>query len=124
MDCSPPGSSVPFPWNSPGKNTAVSSHSLLQEIFLTQRSHPGLPHCRWMDSLSSTAPGKPSFIITIFKNLCGIMWSIRTQRQIKKYRCMQSGSGIGKLSEFQPILMLLYFYRGYSTFTIYRPLRK
>ena len=67
MDCSPPGSSVPFPWNSPGKNTAVSSHSLLQEIFLTQRSHPGLPHCRWMDSLSSTAPGKPSFIITIFK---------------------------------------------------------
>ena len=29
----PPGSSV---WNSPGKNTGVACHALLQEIFLTQ----------------------------------------------------------------------------------------
>ena len=34
------------PWNSPGKNTRVSCHSLLQGIFLTQGSNPGLPHCR------------------------------------------------------------------------------
>ena len=34
------------PWNSPGQNTGVSSHSLLQGIFPTQRSNPGLPHCR------------------------------------------------------------------------------
>ena len=34
------------PWNSPGQNTAVGSHSLLQEIFSTQGSNPGLPHCR------------------------------------------------------------------------------
>ena len=27
-----------FPWNSPGKNTTVCRHSLLQGIFLTQRS--------------------------------------------------------------------------------------
>ena len=33
-------------WNSPGKNTPVSSHSLLQGIFLTQGSNPGLLHCR------------------------------------------------------------------------------
>ena len=33
-------------WDSPGKNTAVGSHSLLQGIFPTQRSNPGLPHCR------------------------------------------------------------------------------
>ena len=32
--------------NSPGKNTEVGSHSLLQGIFLTQGSNPGLPHCR------------------------------------------------------------------------------
>ena len=34
------------PWNSPVKNTGVSSHSLLQRLFLTQRSNPGLLHCR------------------------------------------------------------------------------
>ena len=33
------------PWNSPGKNTGVGCHSLLQGIFQTQESNPGL-HCR------------------------------------------------------------------------------
>ena len=36
------------PWNSLSKNTGVGSHSFLQGIFLTQRSNPGLPHCRWI----------------------------------------------------------------------------
>ena len=34
------------PWNSPGPNTGVGSLSLLQGIFPTQESNPGLPHCR------------------------------------------------------------------------------
>ena len=34
------------PWNSPGKNTGVGSHSLLQGIFPTQGLNPGLLHCR------------------------------------------------------------------------------
>ena len=34
------------PWNSPGQNTGVGSYSLVQEIFLTQGSNPGLQHCR------------------------------------------------------------------------------
>ena len=33
------------PWNSPGQNTGVGSLSLLQGIFLTQGSNPGIPHC-------------------------------------------------------------------------------
>ena len=33
-------------WNSPGQNTEVGSLSLLQGIFPTQGSNPGLPHCR------------------------------------------------------------------------------
>ena len=37
MDC---------PWNSPGQNTGVGSLSLLQGMFLTQGSNPGLSHCR------------------------------------------------------------------------------
>ena len=44
MDCSPPGSSVHE--DSPGKNTRWDCHALLQRIFLTQGSNPGLPQCR------------------------------------------------------------------------------
>ena len=33
------------PWSSPGQNTGVGSLSLLQGIFPTQGSNPGLPHC-------------------------------------------------------------------------------
>ena len=36
------------PWNSPGQNAGVGSHSLCQGIFPTQGSNPGLPHCRWL----------------------------------------------------------------------------
>ena len=42
MDYSPPGSSV----NSPGENTGVGCHALLQGIFPTQGSNPGLWDCR------------------------------------------------------------------------------
>ena len=34
------------PWNSSGQNTGMDSHFLLQGIFPTQGSNPGLPHCR------------------------------------------------------------------------------
>ena len=34
------------PWDSPGKNTGVGCHFLLQSIFPTQGSNPGLLHCR------------------------------------------------------------------------------
>ena len=34
------------PWNSLGQNTGVCSCSLLQGIFPSQGSKPGLPHCR------------------------------------------------------------------------------
>jgi len=44
MDCSPPGSSVHE--DSPGKNTGVGCHALLQGIFSTQGANPSLPHCR------------------------------------------------------------------------------
>ena len=34
------------PWNSLGQNTGVGSLSVLQGIYPTQGSNPGLPHCR------------------------------------------------------------------------------
>ena len=36
------------PWNSPCQNIGVGSLSLLQGIFPTQVSNPGLPHCTWI----------------------------------------------------------------------------
>ena len=36
------------PWNSPSQNTGVHNLSLLQGIFPTQGSNPGLPHCWWI----------------------------------------------------------------------------
>ena len=34
------------PGDSPGKETGVGCHPLLQGVFPTQGSNPGLPHCR------------------------------------------------------------------------------
>ena len=41
------------PWNSPGNNTGVGSHSLLQRISSAQGSKPGLLHCRQVFQLLS-----------------------------------------------------------------------
>ena len=38
---------APLSMRFPGKNTGVGSHVLLQGIFPTQGSNPGLLHCRW-----------------------------------------------------------------------------
>ena len=43
MDCCLPGS--PVHRDSPGKNIGVGCHALLQGVFPTQGSNPGLPHC-------------------------------------------------------------------------------
>ena len=43
LDCSPQGSSVHG--DSPGKNTGMGCHALLQGIFPTQGLIPGLPNC-------------------------------------------------------------------------------
>ena len=36
------------PCDSPGKNTGVGCHFLLQGIFPNQGLNPGLLHCRWI----------------------------------------------------------------------------
>ena len=46
MDCSPPDSSVSG--DSPGKNTGVGCHALLQRLFPTHGLNPGLPDCEWI----------------------------------------------------------------------------
>ena len=49
VDCGLPGSEEPLsPWNFSVKSIGVGCHFLLQGIFPTQGSNPGLPHCRQM----------------------------------------------------------------------------
>ena len=50
------------PWDSPGKNTGVGCHALLQGIFPTQGLNPRL-FCisRWVLYLPVAPPGKPCF---------------------------------------------------------------
>ena len=60
MGCSPPGSSVHG--DSPGKNAGVACHALLQGIFPSQGSNPGIePRSPALqaDSLPAEPPGKP-----------------------------------------------------------------
>ena len=49
------------PWNSPGKNTGMSSLSLLQGIFPTQKLNLGLPHCRQI-LLQPSHKGSPTVL--------------------------------------------------------------
>ena len=48
-----------YPWGFPGKNTQVSGHALLQGIFPTPGSNPGLPHGRQI-LYHLSPPEKPS----------------------------------------------------------------
>ena len=56
MDYSSLGSSVHG--DSPGKNTRVGCYALLQGIFPTKGSNPGLPHC-WQILYHLSHQGKP-----------------------------------------------------------------
>ena len=82
------------PWNSTGKNTGVGSHSLLQGIFLTQESNPGLLHCRQI-LYHLKLPGKPLNLSIATKNhhhhhnpqnfkisIPVILWDIKTFRLV------------------------------------------
>ena len=70
------------PWNSPGRNTGMGNHCLLQEIFLTQGSNPGLPH-RGEDSLLSEPPGK----------------SVHKERELQKFYNLKVTNNSSKLSK-------------------------
>ena len=64
MDCKP--ARLLCPQDSPGKNTAVGSHALLQEIFLTQGSNPHFLYLlhKQTASFPLDVSGKPLAICT------------------------------------------------------------
>ena len=69
------------PWDSPGKNTGVGCHFLLQGIFPTQGSNPGSSAgALEADALTSEPPGKP----VLKWNNMNICSPIELQREKKK----------------------------------------
>ena len=74
------------PWTSLGQNIGVGSLSLLLGIFPTQRSNPGLPHCRWILYQLSHKGSPPPQIIYIYR-LC-VLFSL-LNLNLKSYVCMQ-----------------------------------
>ena len=67
------------PWNSPGQNTGVGSFSLLQRIFPTQGSNPGLPHCRQILYQLSNKGNPP--VTKIYKTFVRISKSLSSYRK-------------------------------------------
>ena len=70
------------PWDSPGKNTGVGCHFLLQGIFPTQESNPGLLHCRQilyqLSYEGSPNPNpNPTLLVPNLKEQFLILWRLK-----------------------------------------------
>ena len=66
------------PWNSPSQNTAVRSLFLLQGIFPTQESNPGLLHCRQI-LYKLSHQGNPRILEWVAYAFCSRSCQIRNQ---------------------------------------------
>ena len=73
------------PWNSLDHNTGVGSLSLLQGIFATQGSNPGLPHCRQFPYHLSQQ-GSPRILEWVAYPLQGIFLTQELNRGLLCYR--------------------------------------
>ena len=63
------------PWDSPGQNTGVGSHSLLQGIFPARGSNPDFPHCRRiLYQLSHRGSLRVTGMLLIISGLTGVNW--------------------------------------------------
>ena len=98
MHCSLPGFSVLS--DSPGKNTGVGSHILLQGISPTQGSNPDLPHCRWILYCLSHQGSSVKYKILLSRGriLYHDVISLRTLSIIADYIPK------GKITELKPVL--------------------
>ena len=66
IDCS---TRLLCPWDPPGKNTGVGCHFLLQGIFPTQESNPGLLHCGQILYQLSYEGALPQSVVTSVKRI-------------------------------------------------------
>ena len=89
------------PCNSPGQNTGVGSLSLLQRIFPTQGSNPGLQHCRrLLYQLNHKASPRILEWVKIKVKLLGCVRLFETPRTVAHQASpsMEFSTGVGSLS--------------------------
>ena len=58
---------LPCPWDSPGKNTAVGCHALLQGIFQTRGLNSHLLRCRWVYCWATGGSPHPPHLMTLLR---------------------------------------------------------
>ena len=81
------------PLDFPGKSTGVVCHFLLQGIFLTQGSNPGLPHCR-QDALPSEPPVK-GHVKTDFSFQATLLQLLTSAQQVQAQPQSPGDEGMG-----------------------------
>ena len=84
------------PWDSPGKNTGVGSHSLPQGIFPTQGSSCVLLHCKWI-LYHLSRQGSPKATIRWLKkrkSQCGKWDAQKIRKTVLDWLCCQLFSGL------------------------------
>ena len=99
------------PWNSPGKNTGESSHSLFQGIFQTQGLNLVLPQCKWIP-YNLSHQGSASFLNFLEKNgwWIWIPWG-KGRRVFVEY----SEVFVFLTKRFSPKVLSLKIYSAYKT---------
>ena len=101
MDCSPPGSSVNR--DSPGQNTGVGCHALLQGIFPTHGSNPGLLHCKWI-LYQLSYQGNTQNALASFLNPCFLLHTTFTPLA-NPVDCLQNNLESNHISTFTTVLV-------------------
>ena len=89
------------PWDSPGKNTVVGCHFLLQGIFLSQGSNMYLLH-QQVDSLPLSHQGSPNPFVksyTIFNDIYSTLRRKKKKKDFKFFRAVPQQPDIPKYKE-------------------------
>ena len=107
MDCSPPCSSVHGIF--PGKNTGVGSLSLLQGIFPTQGSNPGLLHCRHI-VYQLSHQGSPNFIFGLMNKCTVFVFGHKERRKQNFIFCLPECTQ-NSVHETKENVKVIYFFR-------------
>ena len=81
-------------------NTGVGCHALLQGVFLTQGSNPGVPYCRWI--LCHLSPQGTAMASHEKRHTALLFWVLRGLREmVDTKRTMMGGSP--RLPQLRPL---------------------
>ena len=89
------------PWDSTGQNTGVGSLSLLRQIFPTQESNQGLPHCRQILYQLSHNGSPKNMDISESESLSVVSDSLQPHALYSPWNSPGQNTGVGSLCLLQ-----------------------